>query len=153
MECTDEANFLNLCGQFSSTKFVFENLVIRVGRFVLWVVLSLGRFVPRDVLSLGPYVLGLFVLGRFVPGTFLSLGTFVLSWGVLSLGRFVLGRFVPWDVCFVLGRFVCAPTVFSVLERLLAKPLEGDLSVNRFDNNHIYNYAFFSRLILFFFCN
>ena len=121
-----------------------------LGTFCPWTILFLGRFVPWDVLSLGPYVLGLFVLGRFVPGTFLSLGTFVLSWGVLSLGRFVLGRFVPWDVCFVLGRFVCAPTV---LERLLSKPLEGDLSVNRFDNNHIYNYAFFSRLILFFFCN
>ena len=151
MECTDEANFLNLCGQFSSTKFVFENLVIRVGRFVPGTLclgtFCLGTFCPWDVFV--PWNV-CFVLGRFVPGTlclgkFFSLGTFVLSWGVLSLGRFV-----PWDVCFVLGRFVCAPTV---LERLLAKPLEGDLSVNRFDNNHIYNYAFFSRLILFFFCN
>ena len=70
-------------------------LILSLGTFCSWDVLSLGmfcllgRFVPWDVLSLGRYVPGTFCpLGRFVPGTFCPWD--VLSWDVLS-----------WDVLYV----------------------------------------------------
>ena len=62
--------FPNICGQFSDNQFVFENLVISVGRFVPWDVLSLGTFCPWDLMSWN-----------------------VLSWDVLPLGTFCLGTF------------------------------------------------------------
>ena len=69
--------YCNICGQFSNTKCVFENMEISVGRFFPWDVLSLRRFFPGTF-----FPWDIFPLGRFVP------------WDVLSLGRFVLGRFV-----------------------------------------------------------
>ena len=65
--------FPNICGKFSNTKCVFKNLVISVGRFVTWDVLTLGTlcpwdFFPWDILSLRLYVLGRFVYAPLLPG-------------------------------------------------------------------------------------
>ena len=79
MECMDEAHYLAY-----GANFLIENLVISLGRFVPWYILSLGTFYPWD----------------FCPWD-------VLSGGPYDLGRFILGRFVLRH--FVLGRFVCAP--------------------------------------------
>ena len=85
----------NICGQFSNTKWVCENLVISVGCFVLWdVCVPLGRFVCGTFCS----------VGRFVPWDVLSRGTFC-PWDVLSVGPQVLGTFYLCTQYTVLHRY------------------------------------------------
>ena len=80
--------FPNICGKFSNTKCVFKNLVISVGRFVTWDVLTLGTLCPWDFFPWDILSLRLYVLGRFFPWD-------VLSWDVLSMHHYYLGGCVP----------------------------------------------------------
>ena len=48
--------YSNMCGKFSNTKCVVENLVISVGHFVPWDVLSRGTFFAGTFCPVGRFV-------------------------------------------------------------------------------------------------
>ena len=77
-----------MCGQFSDTICVIENLVVIVGRFVPWDILSLGRFLSGtySLRTFGPLVR--FVLGRFVCAP--SLIILIRSIGTAVMYNFVI---------------------------------------------------------------
>ena len=79
-----------MCGQFSDTICVIENLVVIVGRFVPWDILSLGRFFIWDLQSEDVWS-----LGTFCPGTF-CLCTFILIILIRSIGTAVMYNFVKF---------------------------------------------------------
>ena len=88
-------------------------MIMCLGRFVPWDVLSMGRFVPWDVLS----------MGRLVP------------WDVLSLRRFVPWYVLSWDVVYV-HRNKNLP----VMKMYVKNTITGNmLTVCNFNNYSLFN--------------